>query len=109
MNTDSLAFRERIRFALAGAARHAPHPAHEARKWMHWLDEEAMCPDGTKGWRGVRVTWTPTAEQAARLRARIDELHEDGKSAEEIAAAVNRSRSRVEHILSELGLTGERR
>jgi len=104
--SDSFRYRQHLRAALRMAARHAPDPERAASEALHWLDEVAPQPDGSKGWRHARVTHSTLYDDAVQLRARITELRAEGKTNAEIAEAVNRSESRVEHLVVELGLTG---
>lgn len=72
---------------------------------MRWLREDAPKGDGTKGWIGTRVTLFTAQADGDALRDWVSELRASGKTNAEIADEVCRSKSRVEHLVSEMGLT----
>ena len=104
--SDSFRYRQHLRLALGMAARYAPNPELEVKRALKWLDEDAPQPDGSKGWRSMRVTHSTLYDDTALLKERVMELRGEGKSNAEIAEAVNRSEPRIEHLVCELGLTG---
>jgi len=104
----SVAFRERVRFALEMAACNSTRPRRVADECMHWLDHKAKRPDGGYGWAGEGgLCWSTFVDDQQRLHDAIRRLKADDPTmnAEEIGKRVHRSRAQVSKLLTDLGLT----